>query len=600
MTAAQPMPDWNDYPIWSDTTDYQHTLIVAQAHPAADDANDGTTTAPLRTIQAAAERVQPGQRVVIHRGVYPELVAPVRGGSGSDAMISFEAAPGERVIISGARAVTTAWHRPRIWDDGFAKGEAQASLSQRVWVTTLDPALFSDDYQPFALANVEPNDEKLMDWMEPVSGLSPFPLKRGMLYQDEQRLTQLNHPGDVARVPGSFWVDADNLSLVVHPYGSGDPRRSSFSVAVQAHLLRPQSIGLDYIRLSGLEFAYCANGFLRAATGAVTTRGGGHWIIEDCTIRECNNTGLEFGDRAVEWNDTSPSKAERRWFGSGHMLVRRNHIFECGTAGIRCLRLTEGRVLDNHIHDCGWQDAEYYYECAGIKLLCTVHCLIQGNHLHHLVGACGLWLDWDNQFSRATENHIHDVIGKQGGIFVEASRTPNLVDRNIMWRIDGPGIFGGDSSNQLYLHNLIGHTTDSPVVLKCHTERILNKSVVTCVDNLISHTVFVDPIEPYVEDDQNHFLSNTFITTGAHLDVDVAAWQGRGYDADLRQFTGACDLTDDGQRLTWQWSADEPQPSERSAHPTISHAFGGQPWHSPDTTGAWSMANAGSWSFRPE
>ena len=41
-----------------------------------------------------------------------------------------------------------------------------------------------------------------------------------------------------------------------------------------------------------------------------------------------------------------------------------NHIRGCGTAGIRSLLANMG-TLWSRIHHCGWQEAEYYFECAG-------------------------------------------------------------------------------------------------------------------------------------------------------------------------------------------------------------------------------------------
>ena len=98
---------------------------------------------------------------------------------------------------------------------------------------------------------------------------------------------------------------------------------------------------------------------------------------------------------------------------------------------------------------------EHYCECAGIKLLGTEQCLIADNRIEDISGGCGLWQDWDNKGSRATNNRISRINGFQGGIFLEASNQPNLIDHNVIEDIDGPGIFGGDSSNQLYLNNWV-------------------------------------------------------------------------------------------------------------------------------------------------
>ncbi len=63
------------------------------------DSNPGTSSQPLRTIQAAANKVQPGQTVLVKAGVYYERVLTIRRGGTPTAPVTFLAAPGERVVI---------------------------------------------------------------------------------------------------------------------------------------------------------------------------------------------------------------------------------------------------------------------------------------------------------------------------------------------------------------------------------------------------------------------------------------------------------------------------------------------------------------------
>ena len=42
---------------------------------------------PFRTIDAAAQVLRPGERVLIAEGVYRQSIRPARGGTGPDAMI---------------------------------------------------------------------------------------------------------------------------------------------------------------------------------------------------------------------------------------------------------------------------------------------------------------------------------------------------------------------------------------------------------------------------------------------------------------------------------------------------------------------------------
>ncbi len=78
----------------------------------------GSKERPFRTINAAAQVLQPGERVVIAEGVYRECIRPARGGTSPDAMISYEAAPGAKVVVKGA-AVVKDWKPSEGWNFGF-------------------------------------------------------------------------------------------------------------------------------------------------------------------------------------------------------------------------------------------------------------------------------------------------------------------------------------------------------------------------------------------------------------------------------------------------------------------------------------------------
>jgi len=85
------------------------TIVVAQLHPAADDKNPGTADAPLKSIGAAVQLVQPGDTVLIQDGVYRELVKIEVSGT-TEAPIRFEAAPMAQVTVTGAEQLTD-WRR---------------------------------------------------------------------------------------------------------------------------------------------------------------------------------------------------------------------------------------------------------------------------------------------------------------------------------------------------------------------------------------------------------------------------------------------------------------------------------------------------------
>jgi len=74
-----------------------------------DDADPGAATQPWRTLQHAADTLEPGQTVYVHAGTYQESVTLTRSGAPTRP-ITFAAAPGETVLLDG---------KDRALDSGF-------------------------------------------------------------------------------------------------------------------------------------------------------------------------------------------------------------------------------------------------------------------------------------------------------------------------------------------------------------------------------------------------------------------------------------------------------------------------------------------------
>ena len=145
------LPDGRSYEFWETDPVWEKELFVNGSDPAASDDNDGSESAPLRTISRAAQLATPGTRVRIHAGTYRECVSPAAGGTDPEHMISYEAFGDGAVIISAAEQVTAfrpseGWMLVRGW------GEAQPE-DLRVWEYDLDPDLFRG-YNPFCAVNI--------------------------------------------------------------------------------------------------------------------------------------------------------------------------------------------------------------------------------------------------------------------------------------------------------------------------------------------------------------------------------------------------------------------------------------------------------------
>ena len=72
----------------------------------------GSSGEPFRTISKAAETARSGDTVTVHEGVYREWVKPAHGGRSDSERITYQAAPGEHVVIKGSEEIKD-WERFR-------------------------------------------------------------------------------------------------------------------------------------------------------------------------------------------------------------------------------------------------------------------------------------------------------------------------------------------------------------------------------------------------------------------------------------------------------------------------------------------------------
>ncbi len=125
-------------------------------------------------------------------------------------------------------------------------------------------------------------------------------------------------------------------------------------------------------------------------------------------------------------------------------------------------------------------------------MLETHNTLVKGDHIHNIQDGNGIWLDWNIIHSRVTGNIIYNVQTIQGGIFVEASHHPNLIDNNFIWNVDGNGIYANDTESLLVYHNLLGNISGNVVHAIVATDRALNGRKLTATSDNIFNNIFIN------------------------------------------------------------------------------------------------------------
>ena len=226
---------------------------VARKHPQAADENPGRMDRPWKTISHAAEVMQPGDTVIVHEGLYCEHVHPRRGGT-EGAPITYRAAEGEQVVITGADLL-----------DSFVRDDGD----DPVWKKS-----------PWTLKRpTHPNDERhrLIGRCEQV--IVDGRLLQQVLARDQMRA-------------GTFCADTEAQVLYVWLDGGDDPAKHVVEASLRNRCFGLQwgEEGLDHIHVKGFTMRYAANMAQRGALYCV----GNHWVIQDNVIEWVNGNGLSF------------------------------------------------------------------------------------------------------------------------------------------------------------------------------------------------------------------------------------------------------------------------------------------------------------------
>ncbi len=197
------LPDGTEVQSWEKPLTFSKTYYVDGKAANADDNGPGAQQRPFRTVNKAAQVLQPGERVVIAEGVYREWVNPARGGSGPDKMIGYEAAPGAKVVIKGSAVLDKGW-KPSSRGGGRGgpglapgaggrAGAAAGATAPSAWEIDVAPFL-RGAYNPFAMVNV-PGDRFWMNYK--VISMAPYFRRRGMVFVDGKPLEQVDSYNDL-------------------------------------------------------------------------------------------------------------------------------------------------------------------------------------------------------------------------------------------------------------------------------------------------------------------------------------------------------------------------------------------------------------------
>lgn len=426
----------------------------------------GTKQHPFKTISEAAKIALPGDEVIVAPGLYREYVDPRNAGT-EEQRITYRSEEPGKAIISGAEPVKN-------WE--HYQGD--------VWVCRIGNGLFGS-YNPYTTVVTG-------DWY-----FAPDPVHTGEVYLNGRAMYEVLSLEEVLNpviFPLSWekelslykWYtlqDGDE-TLIYANFRGANPNEENVEINVRRNCFLPSKEGVSYITLSGFTVKQAATQWAPPTAyqdGMVGPHWSKGWIIEDCEISDSRCSGISLGKYLQPNNDNKwttrytkdGTQTERDnimqaqaegWTKEriGSHIVRRCNIHHCGQTGIvGHLGGVFSLIEDNHIHHINNKQDLAGAEIGGIKMHAAIDVVFRRNHFHHCTR--GMWLDWQAQGTRVSQNLFHDntppegvecppILGIGEDIFVEVSHGPTLLDNNLLLskcsgRISTQGV--------AFVHNLI-------------------------------------------------------------------------------------------------------------------------------------------------
>jgi len=331
----------------------------------------GSQAAPWLTIQHAADALKPGDTVVVSAGIYREQITLKQGGWDA-APITFSAAPGARVVVTGADRL----------DGGWTKApEPNSAVYSHEW-----PHRF-----PIAGPNdlTHPGDKE-----HELTGRAEQVIHGGRLLRQVLARPQV--------APGSFYCDLDAKKLYVWLRGSDDPNHTEMEASVRTNWVT-SAPDVSFVHFRGFIFRYAANHAQRGAfniaqapRNSITPPRG--WVVEDCTFERANGPGASLS-------------------GEAH-LFRRCIFQDNGQLGFGTSRCNDTRMEQCELYRNNVKGYSTGWEAGACKVTMSRGFVFDRCRSVDNRGT-GIWFDIGNEKSEVSHCYIAD--NDEAGIFYEIS-----------------------------------------------------------------------------------------------------------------------------------------------------------------------------------
>jgi len=531
-------------------------LLAAAAYPreyfvAVDgaDGNDGSWRQPLSTIQKAADLMRPGDTCYIRGGVYRQVIRPKHSGTRGKP-ISFEAWPGEVVILSGTETLAADWsvHEGSIYkakvsgefDQLFVDGRMmiearwpnmrfEQRFDKSCWATAGKGSEYGTMVDP-ALA------ETGIDWTGAVGTLNVGS------WQTYRRIIRDHKPGgnsftyernmpghvppkrkwedfdhyylsgklEALDIPTEWHLDRENLTLYLWTNDGRSPAGRNVEVKVREYVFEAK--GRQFIELKGFHFFGATFRFDSCS---------------DCVVENCH---LSFST----WAERLGPAVQTLIRGSRNVMRDCSIVFGDGPAVVA---KGEQNTLDNClIHDVDFNALDrghavsFSASAKSTVRRCTIFntggsegltvaglgpSIIEYNHIFN-----GGLLQSDGGLIQCHGIHLDDTVVRY-----------NWVHDHNAFNWGGIGIRGDDLTRNLLIHhNVVWNCCEKGIIVKGDLNRVFNN---TCLNNPVMDILApsrAEPFKPFRPSQHPHLLdkqnANTTIANNyAQVISGTFSWQ---------------------------------------------------------------------------
>ena len=411
---------------------------------------NGSKEYPFKRITEAAKIAKPGDEVLVEPGIYREYVDPVNAGT-EDARITYRSTKMRGATITGSEPVKN-------W----------SNYKGNVWVARIPNGIFGD-YNPYT--TLVSGDWFIATYIAHTGDvfLNGKSMYEATTLDGVEKPVVYEKSWDPDFTVYTWYTEQDaatNETIIYANFQGKDPNKENVEITVRENCFYPSKEGVGYITLSGFVVKQAATQWAPPTAyqeGMIGPHWSKGWIIEDCEVSDSKCSGISLGkykqpnndNKWLHWKFKDGTQTERDnicqaqiegWTKEriGSHIIRRCDIHDCGQTGIvGHLGGVFSIIEDNHIHHINNKQNLAGAEIGGIKMHAAIDVIIRRNHFHNCTR--GLWLDWQAQGTRVSQNLFHDnclpsdfnanmknsdALGED--IFIEVSHGPTLLDNNIL------------------------------------------------------------------------------------------------------------------------------------------------------------------------